>query len=89
MMKDGGTVPGRQRQMTLIRVAHHQMKMARLPEWEIGLGRVRVGSPRNREEAMPAVPVRSKLTPQCSRCPPKLKLTRQSRYESSRNKWQS
>ena len=68
-MKDGGTVPGGWRQMTLIRVAHPQMKMARLPEWEIGLGRVRVGSPRNREEAMLAVPVRSTLTPQYSRCP--------------------
>ena len=65
------------------------MKMAGLPEWEIGPGRVRVGSPRNREEAMLAVPLRSTLTPQYSRCPPKLKLTRQSRYESSKNKWQS
>ena len=26
------------------------MKMVGLPEWEIGLGRVRVGSTRNREE---------------------------------------
>ena len=62
MMKDGGTVPGGWRKMTLIRVAHPQMKMAGLPEWEIGIGRARVGSPRDREEVMPAVPVRSTLT---------------------------
>ena len=50
MMKDGGTALGGQRQMTLIRVVHPQMKMAGLPKWERGLGRVRVGSPRDGEE---------------------------------------
>ena len=49
--------------MIWIRVAHPQMKIAMLQEWEIGLRRGRAGSTRNRKWAMPTVQVRSTLTP--------------------------
>ena len=52
----------------------------------IGQRRSRVGRTRNRNWGMPVVQVRSNLVSHCSRCPLRLKQTRQSKYESSKNK---